>query len=250
LRIFITGGTTGIGAALAEYYLRENHEVGICGRDLNKISPELGQFDLLKSYKVDVTDHAELGRAIAEFSGKEGLDLIIASAGISVGSKSRSIDFSRAYKVMDTNVQGVIATFDYALQEMRKKGRGHLVAIASIAGFIGLPGAGSYSASKSAVLTLCESMAIDLKHENIDVTAIAPGFIKTPLTQKNNHPMPFIMSSTKAASIIAKAITKKKTLCIFPWQMNIIINILSRLPRWLYRLIMNIAPLGYGKGEK
>ena len=99
MRIFITGGTTGLGAALAEHYLREKHEVGICGRDLSKITPELGQFDSLKSYKVDVTDHGELGRAIAEFSGKDGLDLVIANAGISVGSKSRFIDFERAYQV-------------------------------------------------------------------------------------------------------------------------------------------------------
>ena len=133
---------------------------------------------------------------------------------------------------------------------MRKKGKGHLVAISSVAGFMGLPGAASYSASKAAVTTFCESLAIDLKHENIAVTTVAPGFIKTPLTAKNNHSMPFIMPAEKAAGIIAKAIEKKKALCVFPWQMNLLATILSKMPRWLYRFVMNITPLGYGKGNK
>jgi short-subunit dehydrogenase len=129
---------------------------------------------------------------------------------------------------------------------MRRK-KGHLVATASVAGFMGLPGAGAYSASKAAVLKLCESYSLDLKKFGIHVTAIAPGFIDTPLTQKNNHKMPFLMSSEKAAHLIKRAIEKKKVLYVFPFRMKIVVTILDKMPRSLYRLIMSLKFFNYSE---
>jgi len=154
-----------------------------------------------------------------------------------------------ANDIIDINVKGVLNTFEFALELMLPKKKGHLVATASVAGFMGLPGAGAYSASKAAVLKLCESYSIDLKRSGINVTAIAPGFIDTPLTQQNNHKMPFIMSSDKAARLIKRALEKKKVLYVFPLRMKIIVAILDKMPRSWYRCLMGSKILNYSSEE-
>ena len=122
-----------------------------------------------------------------------------------------------------------------------------MVGTASVAGFVGLPGASAYSASKAAVISLCESYALDLKHLGIKVTAICPGFIDTPLTKKNDHDMPFLMSVDKGARKIKKAIDKGRNLYVFPWQMALVMHILRRLPRFMYRFIMTLPFANYSK---
>lgn len=247
MNIFITGGTTGIGLALAKLYLEEGHRVGICARNLSKFPAEIkNKYKQLHCYEVDVTNREDLYKAIHDFAPVE-LDLIFANAGRSVGAKSKTPQFSVANEIIDINVKGVLNTFDIALEIMLPRKKGHLVATASVAGFMGLPGAGAYSASKAAVLKLCESYSLDLKRRGINVTAIAPGFIDTPLTQKNNHKMPFLMSSDKAAKLIKRAIEKRKVLYVFPFRMKIVVSILDKMPRSLYRLLMNLKFLNYSE---
>lgn len=247
MNIFITGGTTGIGLALAKLYLEEGHRVGICARNLSKFPTEIrNKYKLLSCYEVDVTNREELHKAITDFAPVE-LDMVIANAGRSVGVKSKTPQFSVANEIIDINVKGVLNTFDIALEIMLPRKKGHLVATASVAGFMGLPGAGAYSASKAAVLKLCESYSLDLKRHGIYVSAIAPGFIDTPLTQKNNHKMPFLMSAEKAAKLIKRALEKKKVLYVFPFRMKIVVSILDKMPRSLYRMLMNLKFLNYSE---
>lgn len=247
MNIFITGGTTGIGLALAKLYLEEGHRVGICARNLSKFPVEIrNKYKQLSCYEVDVTNREELYKAINAFAPVE-LDMVIANAGRSVGVKSKTPMFSVANEIIDINVKGVLNTFDIALEIMLPRKKGHLVATASVAGFMGLPGAGAYSASKAAVLKLCESYSLDLKRHGINVSAIAPGFIDTPLTQKNNHKMPFLMSAEKAAKLIKRALEKKKVLYVFPFRMKIVVTILDKMPRSLYRMLMNLKFLNYSE---
>ena len=247
MKVFITGGTTGIGWSLAKVYLAEGHTVGICGRDLTRIeSGALDKYENLRAYTADVTDRELLISVIDEFS-EGNLDLMIASAGRSVGSKTKTPDFNASRDVININVLGVLNTFEGALKNMLPGRKGHIAAVASVAGMVGLPGASSYSASKAAVLKLCESYSLDLKSFNIDVTCIAPGFVDTPLTQKNDHGMPWLMSSEKAARKIRKALDRKQALFVFPWQMKTVMFILERLPRWMYRMFMQMPGTNYSK---
>jgi len=248
MKIFITGGTTGIGISLAESYLKDGHTVGICGRDLAKLPADfLTKYPRAQAYTADVTERELLQKCIRDFAAGE-LDLLIANAGISMGSKTTTPDFAASRRIIDTNVLGVYHSFEEAFNLMQPRGKGHMVAIASVAGFMGLPGAGAYSASKAAVLRLCESFAIDFKQFGIDITAIAPGFIKTPLTDKNDHAMPFIISAECAVEKIKKSIAQKKVLAIFPWRMKIVVYILEKMPRRLYRWIMTAKMANYSKG--
>ena len=252
--IFITGGTTGIGWCLAQRYATAGYAVGICGRNAKKLPTNFAtEYPAITFYQLDVTDKPSLKTAITDFITQHGnrLDIMLANAGRSTGSKQQMPNFDTLENIIDINLKGVTNAFGIATELFLKQTgpiKGHLVAIGSVAGFVGLPGAAAYSASKAAVLTLCESLAIDFPGYGIDVTAIAPSFIDTPLTQQNDHKMPFIMSAEKAAQLIKNAIDQRKQLYIFPLPMRLFIGAAALLPRSWYRALMRLKMFNYSRG--
>lgn len=249
--VFITGGTTGMGMELAKLYAREGWKVGVCGRELQKFEENF-QFekDKVSFYQVDVANREEIKKAVSDFSKTIGLDLLIANAGIGYKFKTKVPDFEYSYRMVHVNLLGVMYSFEAALDVMIPQGKGHVVAISSIAGYNGLPGVSAYSATKSAVLKFCESLHLDLRQFNINVTTICPGFVDTPLTQTNQHPMPFLMPAPKAAVLIARAIRNKKMVYAFPFFFSAAVRILSILPRTWYRALMSIKIFNYSKEHK
>ena len=244
MRVFITGGTTGIGLELAKVYLDKGATVGVCGRDESKLPENLKNHWRLKFFSIDVKSRERVLEVLVEFC-REGIDLVIANAGKGMEVKGKIPNFERSKDVIDINILGVLYTAEACLPKMLKQKKGHFVAISSVSGFMGLPGASSYCASKAAVTTLMESYDLDLSPQGLNFTTICPGFIDTPLTQKNHHPMPFLMSASKAAEKISKAIEKKKTLYIFPWQMKLVVIFLNKVPRHIYRFLMKLPMLNY-----
>ncbi len=245
--VFITGGTTGMGLELARLYLSEGARVGVCGRDLSKLPDDLkNQTDHFSFFKVDVRDSIAMKTAINDF-GSKGLDILIVSAGVSIPDKKDWPDFGLVKIIMETNLGGFLNAVESATNIMKAKGHGHIVAISSVAAFLGLPGAGAYSASKAAVQRFCESFAIDFPKYGIDVTCIFPGFVDTPLTQQNHHSMPFIMSASKAARLMKRAIDKKKILYTFPLRMKLLMLILESIPRSWYVTLMRMKMFQYAR---
>ncbi len=251
MKVFITGGSSGIGAELTKIYLSRGWEVGICGRHKKKLSQNFNKEEIskVKFYEVNVANRSALNKAVTDFVGPDPLELMIANAGIPMGKKLRLPDWDKAHQITDINIKGVLNSFEAALEHMQPIKKGHLVAISSVAGLNGLPGTGMYSASKAAIRILCESLAIDLEGEGIKVTSVLPGFVKTPLTDINPHPMPFIIEAPKAARKIVSAIDKnKKTVC-FPWQMCMITKLLSFLPRsWFYG-VMKLKSFNFSRND-
>jgi short-subunit dehydrogenase len=141
----------------------------------------------------------------------------------------------------------VLNTFEIATKIFLKNGSGHLVATASVAGFNGLPGVPAYSGSKAAIIKICESLRLDLKQSNINVTCISPGFIDTPLTQKNPHSMPFLTSSDDMAKKIYEGVEKKRRNILYPRVFARVVLILSFLPRCLYDKVISKKSLNYSK---
>jgi short-subunit dehydrogenase len=135
-----------------------------------------------------------------------------------------------------------VKTFQPFLVDMREEKKGTLVGIASVAGFRGLPGAGAYSASKAAAISYLESLRVELKDSGVQVVTICPGYIKTPMTDLNPYPMPFILEAEDAAKRIAGAIESGKSFTVIPWQMGLVGRIMKMLPNWLYDLVFKKAP--------
>jgi len=192
------------------------------------------------TYKVDVSDTDAIvaaGRAFDEAVG--GADLVIANAGISLGVKTEFYeDLAQFRRVFDTNVLAMAATFHPFIAPMKARRRGTLVGIASVAGIRGLPGSEAYCASKSAVITYCESLRVELAEADVRVVTISPGFIRTPLTAKNPYGMPFLMDADAFARRAADAMIAGVRYRTIPWQMTWVSALLKLMPRWLFDRLM------------
>lgn len=246
--VFITGGTTGMGMELAKLYASRGWKVGVCGREKLKFENSFEvQKENITFYEVDVSERSQVKSAIADFSKSIGLDLLIANAGIGYKFKTKVPDFEYSYKMVNINLLGVMYSFEAALDVMIPRSKGQLVAISSLASFNGLPGVSAYSGTKAAVNKYCESLHLDLKQFGIAVTTICPGFVDTPLTKSNHHPMPFIMPASRAAVLISRAIEKKKMIYSFPFGFSFVVRFLSILPRTWYRFFMSVKLFNYSK---
>lgn len=245
LKVFITGASSGIGQALAEYYAKEGAIIGLAARRqdlLNTLQDSLTTETM--TYALDVRDAEALAGAANDFISRFGApDIVIANAGVSAGTLTENRDDIKTFKgVIDINLLGMVHTFQPFIESMKQAGKGSLVGIASVAGIRGLPGAGAYSASKAAVIAYLESLRVELSINGIHVTTIAPGYIKTPMTDINEYAMPFLMAPEVAAKKFAQAIAKKKRFIVIPWQMGWLARLMRFLPPWLWDTMMKHAP--------
>ncbi|MCD8340331.1 MAG: SDR family oxidoreductase [Burkholderiales bacterium] len=244
MNVFITGASSGIGAALAREFAQRGATLGLVARDKEKLEKLIATFprpDLCTPIICDVTDRDELIKKAREFDKQcGGVDIVIADAGISMGVKTQYYeDLEMFDKVFQTNVLAMATTFHAFLPEMIERKRGTLVGIASVAGIRGLPGSEAYCASKSAVITYCESLRIEMKKYGIDVLTISPGFVKTPLTAGNPYKMPFILTPEEFAERAIKAILAKKSYTTIPWQMGCLSKIMRIIPNSLFDKILS-----------
>ncbi|MEF9943392.1 MAG: SDR family oxidoreductase, partial [Burkholderiaceae bacterium] len=164
-----------------------------------------------------------------------GADIVIANAGISVGVKTEHYeDLAEFDRVFQTNVFAMASTFHGFIAAMKSRGHGKLVGIGSVAGIRGLPGSEAYCASKSATITYCESLRVELKKAGVEVITICPGFIRTPLTAKNPYQMPFLMEAPDFARAAADAIMAGQTYRTIPWPMSWVGKLLRLLPNAVF----------------
>lgn len=230
--ILITGSSSGIGADLASAYAQPNVLLALLGRNaerLNLIAEECrAKGAEVTTATIDVREEKSLRSWIEEQDKNKPFDLVIANAGISNGGKEKTEQFDR--EIFAINLFGVLNTIYPAIDLMKKRGHGQIALMSSMAGFYGLPRAPAYSSSKAAVRVLGESLRNRLRSSGIKISVICPGFIKTPLTDKNQYKMPFLTSVEKATSIILKGLEKNKGVISFPWQMNLFMWILRVLP--------------------
>ena len=244
-KVFITGASSGIGAALAAHYAGEGAVLGLCARRLASTQALLeGLRAAGACYPVDVTDASSLQAAAVDFGKRFGTpDIVIANAGVGAGTLTENAeDLAVFRKIMDTNVLGMVATFQPFVEPMRARASGTLVGIASVAGFRGLPGGAAYSASKSAAITYLESLRVELHGSGVSVVTICPGYIRTPMTAANRYRMPFLIDADDAARRMARVIAARRRLAVVPWRMALVSIVLRRLPRWLYDRLAARAP--------
>ena len=238
MKVFLTGASSGIGEALARHYAGQGATLGLFARrevELKRVAVALAPATVA-TYEGDVRDAAALARAGADFIARFGVpDIVIGNAGISRGVLTGEAGDLPVFKaVFETNVQGLVQTFQPFLIAMMEARQGALVGVASVAGFRGLPGSGAYSASKAAAITYLESLRVELKGSGVAVVTICPGFIATPMTAHNPYWMPFLLPPDKAARLIARAVERRLRFYVLPWQMAWIGRLLQVVPRPLY----------------
>ena len=243
MNIFLTGASSGIGQALAKEFAANGATLGLVARredKLKELIAELPNPELHTAIVCDVTDRDRLieeARKFDEACG--GVDIAVACAGISVGVETQyREDLDVFDKVFDTNVFAMASTFHAFIDPMIKRKRGTLVGIASVAGIRGLPGSEAYCASKSAAITYCESLRVEMQKHGVKVATISPGFVKTPLTAHNPYKMPFIMEPEAFAKEAVKVIMVGKKYATIPWEMGVLSKILRLIPNWLFDKIL------------
>ena len=240
MKVFVTGASSGIGEALARHYAGSGATLGLFARrrgELERLAAALAPATVA-TYAGDVRDATALARAGADFIARFGVpDIVIGNAGISRGVLTgEAVDLPVFKEVFDTNVLGLVQTFQPFLAAMTEARHGALVGIASVAGFRGLPGSGAYSASKAAAITYLESLRVEMHGSGVSVVTICPGFIATPMTARNPYWMPFLLAPDKAARLMARAIERKRRCYLLPWQMAWVGLALRIMPRPLYEL--------------
>jgi short-subunit dehydrogenase len=219
--IVITGASSGIGEALALDYAQPGVALALSGRNADRLKAVAdacrAKGAAVDEALIDVVDRAALALWLTRFDDAHPVDLLIANAGTSVDNGLSSLDdFSRVRHTMAVNVDGVFNTVEPLVGRMMARKRGQIAVVASLAGFIGLPLAASYNASKAAVRVWAESIRYVLKKYGVGVSVICPGFVSTSVNANASFKMPFLMNAAKASAIIRRGLERDKARIAFP----------------------------------
>lgn len=231
-RIWLTGASSGIGAALAEILLQQGHRLAVSARNaqaLQSLAERYPQQVLLAPGDLSEPQQVRaIGERIAQQWG--ALDQVILNAGTCEYIDVQRFEAAMVERVMRANLLGASYCVEAALPLLRLGQRPHLVAVSSSVTYLALPRAGAYGASKAALRYLFESLRIDLAASGIEVTLVSPGFVDTPLTQKNDFPMPMRWPVNKAARYIAARLERRPLEIAFPRPFIAALALLSHLP--------------------
>lgn len=232
---WITGASSGIGRAVALRLADEGWQVAVSARSVEPLSELEGlRPGRIRSFPLDVTDLDAVKAVVAAIGETLGpIDLALLSAGTYKRDSVRHFD-SRSFRTMvDLNVMGTAHCLEALLPGMIGRHSGQIGVVASVAGYNGLPGGGFYGATKAALINLCEAMRPGAEAEGIDLRIINPGFVDTPLTEKNDFPMPFMITIDEAARSIVEGLKSSRYEIIFPWKMALAIRLLHGMPQAL-----------------
>ncbi|GHA36912.1 oxidoreductase [Devosia pacifica] len=232
---WIIGGGSGIGAASARLLADRGWKVAISGRRREKLDEVAAGRDI-HPFPLDVTDADAVADVVAQISRTLGrIDLTIFGAAAWQPSEPGDYAFDKFQKVVDTNLLGVVRLANPLFEQYEKQGGGELAVISSVAGYVGLPRAAAYNATKSSLISLTESMHAEMAPRNINVRVVAPGFFKSELTEKNDFPMPFLLETEDAARRMVDGLTNSKSFEIaFPKRMAFILKFMRMLPYPLF----------------
>ncbi|MCB2155449.1 SDR family NAD(P)-dependent oxidoreductase [bacterium] len=239
-RIWITGASTGIGAACAKEFARRGAYVALSARSeekLSKLAKALGPRAF--AAPCDVTDKESLKEVVARITNKMGgIDTAFLNAGTWQDMDLDQFDSALFEHIMTVNYLGLVHGIEAVLPELMRSKSGHLVGMSSSVAYRGMPRAEAYCASKSAVRAMLQGLRCQLKPHDIPTTIVMPGFVKSPLTDRNDFAMPFLMETSDAARIIADGIAKRRSEIKFPWQFILMMKLMAHLPDSTYTALM------------
>ena len=244
----VTGASSGIGRGLALALAARGAHVTVAARRrerLDELVREIGAAGgSAEAMVLDVSDGDATHDAVTAADGKRPIDCLVANAGIGGITPGKKLDWSRVKQILETNLVGAAAAMAAVIPGMVARGEGRLVAVASVAGFRGLPRFAAYSASKAGLITLCESLRIDLHGTGVSVTTVCPGYVQTDLlTPGKSHP--FVVSVDDAVATILRAADARESVCTFPAPIVVGMRAAQLLPRPLYEFVATRAKVKY-----
>jgi short-subunit dehydrogenase len=239
-KVWITGASSGIGKALAEKFASEGWMVAASARR-KEILDKMSSHKNIYSYPLDVTNQDQIKISFEKIiESFNGLDLCVFSSGTYDPKLEQEINIKQNKFVMETNFFGVLYCIYTVEKYFKNKKDGHISIVSSVAAYRGLPNSSGYGPSKAALTNLTESLYFDFKKHNVRISLISPGFIKTPLTDKNDFSMPFIKSPEFAAEKMFNGLTKSKAFEIhFPKALTILLKIFRVLPYKIYLFLID-----------
>lgn len=237
--IWVTGASQGMGRALCLALARGGFTVAVTARNeksLGTLAEEsVSMPGTIYPFPADLTQTGENQRVIGEIQQQLGsIDLAILNAGTHRPTPATDFRADDVKDLIDLNLMAAVYAIEALLPAMLARNSGHIAAVASVAGYRGLPTAAGYGASKAALIHLCEALALDLSDSDLQIQVINPGFVKTPLTDRNPFPMPFRVSAEVAADAIIKGLGGTSFEIKFPWLFTSILKTLRLLPYWIY----------------
>lgn len=242
--VLLTGASSGIGYSLAKLLPKENCSIALISRRieiLDKLVNEIGSDNVrISAYKCDVGEIEEVKTTFGEIKKDFGkIDIAILNAGTSSRKDINTYSASVANEIFKVNTLGIVNCVEQLLPDYINHKEGMIVGVSSLAESRGFPKSGFYSASKAAATLLLESLRIELKPYNIKVVIVKPGFVRTPMTDKNEFHMPFMIEVDKAAKIILNGIKKEKKIVQFPLPIVISSKLVKFMPDWLFDFLMS-----------
>ena len=239
-KVWVVGASSGIGRAVAEKFASNDWKVAVSART-KEVLEQMSKNPNIFSYPLDVTDQKQINNVFNDIITEFGdLDLCIFSSGTYDPKDESKIDTDKIKNVIKVNFFGVVDCVKTIEDYFKNKKSGHISIVSSIAGYRGLPNSSGYGPSKAALTNFAESIYFDFKKFNVRVSVVSPGFIKTPLTDKNEFDMPFLRSPEYAADKVYKGLVNSNSFEIhFPKQLTLTLKFLRILPYKIYLFLVD-----------
>tara|TARA_Y100000817_G_scaffold70358_1_gene53647 strand:- start:1322 stop:2065 length:744 start_codon:yes stop_codon:yes gene_type:complete len=239
-KLWITGASSGIGKAVAEKFAKEGWKVAVSARRVELLD-KLAVHENISSFPLDVTNSENCKTTFKQILQKfNNIDICFFCSGTYDPKKEQELNLEQNKFVMDVNYFGTLNCVKAVEQYFKKRKDGHISIVSSIAGYRGLPNSSGYGPTKAALTNFAESIYFDFKKYNVRVSVVSPGFIKTPLTDKNKFSMPFLRSAEFAADKVFDGLVKSNSFEVhFPKQLTITLKFLRILPYKIYLFLVD-----------
>jgi NAD(P)-dependent dehydrogenase (short-subunit alcohol dehydrogenase family) len=233
--VWITGASSGIGEALARRLAADGDRVAVSARSEDKLQAMAAGSGQIEPFPADATDPEAIARTLAAIEQRLGpVEIAVLAAGTHQPVSAEDFKAAELARLLEVNVVGVANCLEALMPRMIARKRGEILIVSSVAGYRGLPSSAYYGATKAALINLAESLKFDLDKHGVRMRLIDPGFVKTPLTDKNEFAMPFLIEAEEAARRIARGLGRAGFEITFPKRFTSILKVLRCLPYRLY----------------
>lgn len=249
---WVTGASRGIGYAVARLLAAEGWVVAVSARDradLEALADDCADVPGdIRPFPLDVTDASAAERVVSDIEAELGdIALAILNAGTHEPVDGRALSIAPFRRLMEINYMGTVNCLAPVVERCVACGSGRIAVVASLAGYRGLPTASAYGASKAALINMCEALRPELEEAGVTLSVVTPGFVRTPLTDKNPFPMPFLMDVEPAARRIVRGVAGQRFEITFPRRFAFLMKLFRIVPyRMFFALTRRIRPVREG----